>query len=141
MSPSEEPLNKRISNMRIYHKFLPRFIVALSISNNQSVAEACRRVKHATAWWFTLPEEIKQMAIELADELYLDPLLQAREIIGNGVVQAAAKKMQLVNSSDERVADKASTYVLDKVLGKPATQTNKHVEVEIVSNLPWGKKS
>lgn len=135
MAPVEaEPLNKRINDMRKHHKFLPRFIIALSIST--SVAEACKRVRHATIWYSSLPEEVKEQAIALADELFSDPILQAREMISNGVMEAAQVKMKLVHSKDEKIADRASTYVLDKVLGKAATSSTKHVEVDVNFDLP-----
>jgi hypothetical protein len=133
-----EPLNKRINEMRKYHKFLPRFIIALSISN--SVAEACQRVRHATMWWQKLSPEVQQQAIELADELFSDPILQAREMISNGVMEAAQTQMKLVHSKDERVAGRASTYVLDKVLGKAATSSSKHIEVDVNFDLPFAHK-
>ena len=136
--PEAEPLAKRINNTRKLNKMLPRFIVALSISKTS--AEACRRIRMTPQWFNNLPEETKQLATELADEMFADPILQAREMIGNGVVEAAAKKMELVNSVDEKIADRASTYVLDQVLGKAHSNSHKSVQVEIFSNLPsWGK--
>jgi len=138
LAPVEEPLTARINATRKFNKMLPRFIVALSIS--KTPAEACKRIRMTPQWFYNLPEDVKKIAIELADEMFGDPILQAREMLGNGVIEAAAKKMQLVNSNDEKVADRASTYVLDKVLGKAATSSVKHVDVEIFSNLPsWGK--
>jgi len=138
MAPVDaEPLAKRINETRKINKMLPRFIVALSIS--KSTAEACKRVRMSAEWFYNLPDDVKQKAIELADEMFADPIFQAREIIGNGVMEAAAKKMELVNSVDEKIADRASTYVLDQVLGKAPSNAHKQVQVEIVSNLPWGK--
>lgn len=138
MAPTEEPLAKRVMATRSINKMLPRFIVALSVS--KSAAEACRRIRMTPNWFFSQPDDVKKLAIDLADEMFADPILQAREIIGNGVMEAAVKKMQLVNSKDERVADKASSYVLDQVLGKAPTSSHKSVQVEITSNLPsWGK--
>ena len=136
--PEAEPLSKRINDTRKLNKMLPRFIVALSISKTPS--EASKRIRMGPAWFGNLPEEVKQIAVGLADEMFADPILQAREMIGNGVVEAAAKKMQLVNSNDEKIADRASTYVLDQVLGKAPSNSHKSVQVEIFSNLPsWGK--
>jgi hypothetical protein len=132
--PGAAPLGKRVQEMRKYNAFMPRFIVALSISKTE--AEACRRIRVLPQWFANKPEELKQMARELAEELRSDPILQANEMIGNGVVEAAAKKMQLVNSKDERIADRASTYVLDKVLGKAATSNKSHIELEI-TGMPW----
>ena len=138
MAPVDaEPLAKRINAMRTVNKMLPRFIVALSIS--KSPREACKRIRMHPNWFSTLPDDVKQKTIDLADEMFADPIFQAREIIGNGVMEAAAKKMELVNSVDEKIADRASTYVLDQVLGKAPSNAHKSVQVEIVSNLPWGK--
>jgi len=136
--PDAEPLSKRINDTRKLNKMLPRFIVALSISKTEG--EACKRIRMTPQWFTGLPEETKQLARSLADEMFADPILQAREMIGNGVVEAASKKMQLVNSKDEKIADRASTYVLDQVLGKAPSNSHKSVQVEIFSNLPsWGK--
>jgi hypothetical protein len=132
--PGAAPLGKRVQETRKYSPYLPRFIVALSISKTES--EACRRIRMTPAWFVNRPEDVKQLARELAEELRSDPILLANEMIGNGVVDAAAVKMKLVNSKDERVADRASTYVLDKVLGKAATSNKSHIELEI-TGMPW----
>lgn len=136
MTPDEAPpLKLRINEMRHYHRLLPHFIVAYATS--RTVTEACKKIRMTTHWWKNLSDEVREEALYLGDELRMDSIEAAREVLGRGVLDAAVRKMELVNSADERVADRASSDVLNRVLGKPGMNSNTNIHVEIESNLPF----
>lgn len=131
-------LTKRVTDMKVYNRKLPDFIVALAISKTKG--EAAIRIRMSPQWFSSFPGDVQLMVMDLAEELRLEPLLLAKTIISEGVVMAAMVKMRGLSARRENDRQRAATEILDRNLGKSNQQITKDVRIEIVSNLAWGKQ-
>lgn len=78
-----------------------------------------------------LVEDIEQAQRELEEERR-NAVANSRRILESALVTAAYRKVEALNSDDERTAQSAATEILDRFHGKPVQSVNANVTAQAV---------
>ena len=95
-----------------------RYTLVHALSSGMSITDALKKANRSKGWFYGLTEDEQKHLFALASELSASPLVKAKEIIDNAVIDAADVKVSGLKSRDERIKQSSSTEILDRVFGK-----------------------
>lgn len=97
---------------------LSKYPLVYALASGDALIEALKKIGRSKSWFYALPSEEQKRLFEIAAELKAAPLIQAKTILDDAVVEAAQVKVGGLKNRDPRIQQPAASDILDRTLGK-----------------------
>lgn len=97
---------------------LVKYPLVYALAAGDSLTDALKKAGRSKTWYYELPDDEQTRLTEIATALKTAPLVQAKTILDDAVVDAAKVKVGGLTNRDPRIQQPAATEILDRTIGK-----------------------
>ncbi len=116
---------------------LVKYPLVYALAAGNSLTDALKKAGRSKTWFYELPGEEQARLSEIAAALKAAPLVQAKSILDDAVVEAAKVKVGGLTNRDPRIQQPAATEILDRTIGKAPTTVDVNLKQGAPFEIRW----
>ncbi len=116
---AEKTLLEQIEELKEVNRGRFDYVMARAKSPQPTIEEACNKAGRTRKWYYDMTPVEREHLERVAEQLHRAKTIHAYLILENAAEDAAAVKVDGLQSRDQRVKQQAATEILDRTIGKP----------------------